>query len=116
LLPVLASIHPDSTISVRAAYDSSKKQENPLISRVSEQLILINQNRAYADVKNCYYYFAGDASKINNGQSLGNYEDIDNICEAMQFKIKYPTRIHNFMSDTEVSVFLSLYKSSKLFL
>ncbi len=115
LLPVLASIHPDSTLSVRAAYDSSKKQPAKLIPAVSEQLILINKNRGLADLKNCFYYFAGDASKINNGQSLGNFQDIKDICSMMTLSIKlFRVDVQQFISDNHVSVFLSLYKSSKI--
>ena len=91
-------------------------QPAKLINKVSPQLVLINQYHGYADLKNCFYYFAGDASEINNGQSLGNYDDINNICRAITNDIKmFPVTVHKFVSDVHVSVFLSLYKSSKLF-
>jgi len=74
--------------------------------------MLINQNDGFADLKNCYYYFAGNASKINKGQTLGNYDDIDNICLKTLLYVQFPTTIISFSSDSHVSVFLTLYKSS----
>ena len=108
----LASTHPDSTIRVRAAYDKIKTQK-PRLMRMNPALTLINQLGGHADLKNCFYYFAGNASQINNGQSLGSYDDIDNICMIKSFEIGFPAAVISFLSDTHVSVFLLLYKSSK---
>ena len=108
-------MHPDSTISVRAAYNRSKKQPIRLV-QMYPQLSLVLQNHGYADLKNCYYYFAGDTTEINNGQSLGNFNDISNSCFEMSMNINAPISIQTFLSDAQVSVFLSLYKSSKFLL
>ncbi len=114
LLAVLASHNPNSTILVRAAYDSSKKQSEVLMS-MNRNLNLIVQNRGYPDLKNCFYYFAGDASKINNGESNGNYEDVEDNCRSITSRVHFPVTTLYLVSDTHVSVFLSLYKSSKKF-
>ena len=112
LSAALASTHPDSTIRVRAAYDSIKTKKVRL-KRMNPALRFINQLGGYADLKNCFYYFAGNASQINSGQSFGNYDDIEKICTLTAFAISFPTAVISFLSDTHVSVFLSLYKSSK---
>ncbi len=114
LLAVLASHNPNSTILVRAAYDSSKKQSEKMMN-MNRNLNLIVQNRGYPDLKNCLYYFAGDASKINNGQGNGNYEDVLDICRSITTKVNFPVIPLYLVSDTHVAVFLSLYKSSKKF-
>lgn len=113
-MTALASNHPDSTIAVRAAYYKSQKQNHKHIIK-NRYLGVINQLGGFADMKNCYFYFAGNASKINNGQTLGNYYDIENICTDIVFRLQYPAALITFMSDSHVSVFLSLYKSSKNF-
>jgi hypothetical protein len=112
LLAALGSAHPDSTIRVRAAYDKSKRQQPKLMS-LNPNLRLINQINGFADLRNCYYYFAGNASKTNTGQTLGNYKDIDNICTDITLTINFPATVISFLSDSHVSVFLYLYKSSK---
>ena len=111
-MAALASTHPDSTIRVRAAYDSIKMQKAQLMT-MNTNLGVINQLGGYADLKNCFYYFAGNALKINNGQTLGNYYDIDSICFDTFLQIHFPVAVISFLTDTHVSVFLSLYKSSK---
>jgi hypothetical protein len=113
LLAVLASHTPNSTILVRAAYESSKRK-NETILTMNRNLNLIVRNGGYADFKNCFYYFAGDASKINNGESYGNFTDVLESCRSIQRKVNFPILPIYFMSDTHVSVFLSLYKSSKI--
>jgi len=112
-LAVLASHTPNSTILVKAAYESSKRKNETIVA-MSDRLNLIVQNGGYADFKNCFYYFAGNASKINNGQSNGNFSDITDICFSIQRKVHFPILPIYFMSDIHVSVFLSIYKSSKI--
>jgi len=110
LLAALASNHPDSTITVRAAYYKSQKQNIPEMS-MNRNLGVINKIGGFADLKNCYYYFAGNAS--DNGRTLANYNDIDNICTNVGLHINFPAALISFFSDSHVSVFLSLYKSSE---
>jgi hypothetical protein len=113
LLAALASINPDSTIRVRAAYQSSSKQRTNLKQDFPNHIV---ENHGYADIKNCLYYFAADASEINNGQSLGNSDDIYTLCLFLSLKIGFPITSLTILSDSRLSGFLSLYKSSYVFL
>jgi len=111
LLAALASINPDSTIRVRAAYQSSSKQRTDLKQDIPNHIV---ENHGYPDIKNCLYYFAAGASEINNGQSLGNSEDIYKLCLFLSLKIVFPVTTLTILSDSRLSGFLSLYKSSNV--
>ena len=107
----LASINPDSTIRVRAAYQSSSKQRNILKQIMPNRII---DYHGYPDIKNCLYYFAAGASEINNGQSLGSYHDIDMMCFMVGLKTEFPVTTISVLSDSRVASLLSLYKSSNV--
>jgi hypothetical protein len=113
LLAALASINPDSTLRVRAAYQSSSKQRTNLKSAISSQIV---DCHGYPDIKNCLYYFAAGASEINNGQSLGSYYDIEMLCLLRGFKASFVISPLLVQSDSTLSSLLSLYKSSNFLL
>ena len=111
LLVALASINPDSTIRVRAAYQSSSKQRTNLKQIVPNHIVYYH---GYPDIKNCLYYFAAGASEINDGQSLGSYDDIYMKCLVLGFKTEFPPTTISVLSDSTLASLLSLYKSSNV--
>ena len=111
LLVALASINPDSTLRVIAAYQSSSKQHNILKQIIPNRVV---DYHGYPDIKNCLYYFAAGASEINSGQSLGSYDDIDMMCFMLGFKTEFPPTAISVLSDSRLASLLSLYKSSNI--
>ena len=109
----LASINPDSTLRVRAAYQRSSKQHNILKQIIPTRVV---DYHGYPDIKNCLYYFAAGASEINNGQSLGSYHDIDMMCFMLGYKTEFPVTTISVLSDSRVASLLWLFKSSNVFL
>ena len=112
LLVALSSINPDSTIRVKAAYQSSSKKQGTNLKQIIPNHVVYYHG--YPDIKNCLYYFAAGASEINSGQSLGSYDDIDMMCFMLGFKTEFPPTAISVLSDSRLASLLSLYKSSNI--
>ena len=120
LLAALSSTNPDSTISVRSAYENSRKQQDTpqgnknFLSFIKNCSLVDYNNCGFTDLKNCVFYYAGNFSAINYGHNLGDFNDISNFCNNYLNGTAYFTYPIEFKSDEQLSIFLSLYKSGNL--
>jgi len=118
LLAALTSTNPESTISVRSAYEMSLKPNIKLyIKKFLKEVKNCGAGNLdkcpFTDLKNCILYYAGNSSAIHEGQSMVNFDDITNICNEILYTSVVTPHPIEFISDEHLSIFLSLYKSSK---
>ena len=112
LIFAMASLDPDSTISVRAANDYSISKTNFSVMR-NYELARINEFKGVPDIKFCHHYFSGNISDIyKNTYALANIQQTRNIC-INYYALEHGRSSMVFENDAHVFGLLNLFKQGK---